>query len=70
MGAEGGRQRRLPRSGSGHSDLAWSPDGRYLAYQYQHYELHVIGRDGRSGRTVPSYGADISGIDWGPNPPS
>lgn len=70
MDVDGGRQRRLPRSGSGQSDLAWSPDGRYLAYQHQHYELHVIARDGTRGRTVPSYGADISGLDWGPNPPS
>jgi Tol biopolymer transport system component len=70
MDADGARPRRLPRAGSGHVDLAWSPDGHYLAYQYQHYELHVIARDGTRGRTMPSYGADISGIDWGPNPPS
>jgi Tol biopolymer transport system component len=68
MDADGGRQRRLPRAGSGHVDLAWSPDGRYLAYQYQHYELHVVALDGMTRRLVPSYGADITGIDWGRNP--
>jgi Tol biopolymer transport system component len=67
MDANGDRQRRLPRAGSGHSDLAWSPDGRYLPYQYQHYELHVIALDGTIRRRVPSYGADITGIDWGQN---
>jgi Tol biopolymer transport system component len=70
MDADGARPRRFPRAGSGHSDLAWSSDGRYLAYQYQHYELHVIALDGTTRRRVPSYGADITGIDWGPNPPS
>lgn len=52
MDAEGGRQRRSPRAGSGHTDLAWSPDGRYLVFQRSHYELHVIARDGTGGRTA------------------
>ncbi|MGH3080341.1 MAG: hypothetical protein ACRDNH_04290 [Gaiellaceae bacterium] len=69
MDADGGRQRRLPRGPrAGLVDLAWSPDGRYLAYQYQHYELHVIALDGTYRRLLPSYGADITGIDWGPTP--
>jgi Tol biopolymer transport system component len=70
MDADGGRQRRLPRAGSANTDLAWSPDGRYLAYQLSHYELHVIALDGTTRRLLPSYGGDISGIDWGPSLPS
>jgi Tol biopolymer transport system component len=70
MDADGGRQRRLKRAGDGNVDLAWSSDGRYLVYQYQHSELYVIRRDGTGRRRLPSYGADFSGLDWGPNLPS
>jgi Tol biopolymer transport system component len=70
MDSNDGRQRRLPRAGTGHYDLAWSPDGRYLVYQYQYRELHVIALDGTTRRLLPSYGVDIGGLDWGPNPPS
>jgi Tol biopolymer transport system component len=70
MDADGGRQRRLPRAGSGLFDLAWSPDGHYLAYQHQHYELYVIAVDGTRRRLLPTYGADIGGLDWGPKPTS
>lgn len=69
MDADGGRQRRLPLAGDGNLDLAWSHDGRYLAYQRSHYEIYVIGLDGTQRRLLPTYGADISGIDWGPNLP-
>jgi Tol biopolymer transport system component len=70
MDADGGRQRRVPRTGNGPVDLAWSPDGRYLAYQYRHDKIYLIGLAGTKRRLLPTYGADISGIDWGPNLPS
>jgi Tol biopolymer transport system component len=71
MDADGGRQRRLRHAGSGHErDLSWSPDGRYLASQTHHYEITVIAIDGTGQRVLPTYGADHSGIDWGPIPTS
>jgi Tol biopolymer transport system component len=67
MDADGGRQRRLPRGHrSGLRDLTWSPDGRYLAYMYQHWGIHVIAVDGTSRRRVV-YRLDSLDIDWGPN---
>jgi Tol biopolymer transport system component len=70
MDADGGRQRRLPRGHrSGLFDLTWSPDGRYLAYLYQHWGIHVVAVDGTSRRRVV-YRLDSLDIDWGPKRPS
>ena len=68
MDADGGRQRRLPRGHrSGLRYVTWSPDGRYLAYMYQHWGIHVIAVDGTSRRRLV-YRLDSLDIDWGPNP--
>jgi Tol biopolymer transport system component len=69
MDVDGGHQRRLPGTGNPPIDFAWSPDGRHLAYQYQHYQIYVIGLDEKKRRRLQTYGGDISGMDWGPNLP-
>ena len=68
MDANGGRQRRLSRAGLGNADLAWSPDGGYLVCQLQYHELYVVPLEGTGSRHLRTYGADFTGLDWGPSP--
>ena len=71
MSPDGGSQRRLAGVRGPHDvgDLAWSPDGRYLAFYVsccRESGIYVIGADG-TGRRRLSYGTEQLGIAWGPD---
>jgi len=73
VGTEDGRHRRLERSRDDFIvDVAWSPDGRYIAYQVDGFEIGadwvmVVSPDGEERRRLtPELGCD-SYPSWSPD---
>ena len=61
MRADGTARRRLA---TGH-DPSWSPDGRRLAFVYEH-RLVTIGRDGRARKRISPQGTQVVTAVWSP----
>jgi len=59
--------REIPlEQGPYYSLLAWSPDGRYIAYQDNHLNLYVLDLDDGSGERIATHSYRIGGADFAP----
>ncbi len=75
MRSDGSRRRDLAPSPRDQRVPAWSPDGRLIAFLFRsslgHFDLHVIGADGRNPRPVPTPASgllpDVTGFTWLPD---
>jgi Tol biopolymer transport system component len=73
MDPDGGNVRRIPGTrGVDPTDVAWSPNSRYLAYEVsccKEAGVYVTALDGRDRQRL-SFVPDIDGISWGPARPA
>jgi TolB protein len=71
VGADGGNRRRLTNTGSIYRDLAWSPDGKLIAYasgpDFFNTKIFVMNADGTQPRQLSSgQGTDVAPA-WSPD---
>jgi TolB protein len=72
--ARGGGERVLVRA-QYIDELAWSPDGRWLAYLTEDratgpMRVWLVRADGSSNHRLARVGEEASGLDWGRSPPA
>jgi TolB protein len=67
---DGSRLRRITPWGSSFLDRAWSPDGRWIAFQRPYGELYLVRPDGSDLHPVPvelPTGAGARQPEWSPD---
>ena len=69
MNADGSGKRRLTRNRERDFALAWSPDGRKIAFHSAHdgnFEVYVVNADGSGQRRLTRNAASDGGPAWSP----
>jgi len=70
MNADGSRQRRLTRNATIYRGLAWSPDGRKIAFASDrrgNFDIYVMNADGSGMRRLTGNPAQDTAPAWSPD---